>query len=287
MKNPYKRNDVFACNYETHERFANRVSVYHVLKEKKCYPHGCLMFKWECQLVNKGKKCVRGFKHVGRLCAGCTFYADEKIHYQPRILLSDLEYRRFQAEVEAFDDWIEKVSNRDIDFWCRVSSIKPCFKKQVWGSKGQIRLEGYIVVVQEGFIGTERFDDMFYLSISPAQQERHRIATGDTFEARGRLKLDRGRLLFNKVWGMDFEQRSHQKTWNNSEALVAKQVATQFSTQPETCLRCPKGALVDVTEKHQGQVKTRRELYCLEGIQNPQECYVYPLEKIDMCTVKS
>ncbi|MBD3384938.1 hypothetical protein GF407_08430 [candidate division KSB1 bacterium] len=285
MNNPYKRTDVFVCNYESHARFKNRVSVYHVLKEKKCYPQGCIFFKWSCELRNKGKKCIRNFKYMGRLCEGCTYYLDEKINYQPRLKLSKLEYERFTEELESFDDWIEEIKDHKISFWCRIGSLKPRFKRMIDGSHGHFRLDGYVAVCCDGFIGTTAFDGYFYVYISPRLQDRLRPATGDAFEAKGYVTLDRGRLLIHRVHHIEFEMRSGEKGWSNSEALVCREIASRFSHQPESCLHCPHGALVDTQERKQGKVISRRELYCLEGIADPETCYIAPLEKIDMCKI--
>lgn len=283
MRNPYKRTDVYVCNYETHAKFANKVSVYHVQYVKKCYPQGCIIFKWSCALKNKGKNCVRGYKYVGRLCHGCAYYSDEKIHYQPQIALSAIEFENFKEELEEFDDWLSNIRNSTITFWGEIDSIKPRFEKLIYGHKVQIRLDGYLLIFKRGFIGSTDFDDYFYANISPFQQERLSLARGDQFEAKGHLTFDRGRLIMSKIWALEFDRRSGNDTWNNSQALVTKETATFFPKQPESCLHCSRGALVDVVEKKNGQTIMRRELYCLEGIADPQLCYVNAMEKIDQC----
>ncbi len=283
MINPYKRDDVFECHYETHAKFRNKVSAYHVLKAKKCYPQGCLMFRWSCQRLDKGKRCVRRFNYVGRLCEGCTHYIDEKIHYQPRLCLSDLEYRRFNEQVREFDDWLAEIEQKPVAFRCRIDSIKPKFTKMIMGNRGQVRLNGYLGVARSGFFGWTEFEDIFFLSISPRQQERFRLAPGDVLEGQGTVVLDHGRVLLKKIWALELEERSGERTWSNSDALVAREVATRFSTQPEECLHCPHGALVDVTEKHHGQTEMHRELYCLEGIAESDQCYLLPRVRIDAC----
>ncbi len=283
MKNPYKRTDVFACNYQGHAKFNHRVSVYHVMRQKKCYPQGCILFRWSCELMNKGKRCHRGFNYMGRLCEGCTSYLDEKIHYQPRILISGREFDEFQNEVEEFDEWVMEHQDRDLDIMCEVSSIKPRFKKTISNGRGQLRLDGYVVVMRYGFIGLTEFDDYFYANMSPNQQDRLRLAPGDKFEAKGRMKLDHGRVLFHKLWGVIFDYRSSQPTWNNSKALVARSSATEFKIQPESCIKCKYGSLVDTIELVDGQKKFSRSLFCLEGIRNPQECLVSVMEKVDLC----
>ena len=283
MRNPYKRTDVYKCRYQAHARFQHKVSVFHVEQVKKCFPQGCIIFHWACDLMNKGKKCPRGFEHVGRLCQGCAHFSDEKVHHQPEITLSDIEYEAFKEEREEFDDWLNQVRDREVTFWAEVDSIKPRFKKTLMSGKGQIRLDGYILIFRRGYIGSMEFDDYFYANINPRQQEALRLASGDQFEAKGRLTFDRGRIVMAKIWGIDIESRSGRPTWTNSQALVARQSATSFHQQLEMCLHCARGALVDVVEKHKGRIRHKRELYCLEGIVDPDVCYVHALEKIDQC----
>ena len=167
MKNPLKRTDVFQCNYKDHSKFENRVSVYHVLRSRKCFPQGCVGFSWYCDLLNKGKSCPRGFQFLGRLCKGCSHYSDEKVHYQPKLQLSNQDYEIFKQELEDFDDWIYELENRQVSLFCKVDGIKPCFKKEISAGKFSLRLDGYILVVKSGFIDTIEFDDYFYIHISP------------------------------------------------------------------------------------------------------------------------
>lgn len=280
MKNPYKRNDVFTCHYARHAAFANRVSAWHVLVAKKCYPQGCLEFKWSCALLNKGKRCSRGFSRMGRLCPGCAHYRDEKVHYQPSITLSPAEYALFQQELAAFDEWVEENQGRERDIAFRIDSLKPRFHKQIDAHGARLRLEGYLLIAREGFIGLDAFDDYFYAVISPQQQERLALAPGDELDARGVFALDQGRLLFPRLHAVEVRSRSGAATWHNSSALVAKQSARPLPRQPEKCIQCPQGALVDVTEHSNGQERRRRELICLEGLEGGEECYFQAMQQI-------
>lgn len=283
MKNPYKRTDVFICNFSAHARFEHKVSVHHVLKVKKCFPQGCFYFKWFCIRKNKGQTCVRKFNYIGRLCEGCTHFRDEKMHYQPRINLSALEFERFKQELDAFEEWYFEIQGREVNLWCEVDSIKPRFNKQISDGKGHLRLEGYLLILKTGFMDTTEFDDYFYITISPQQQERLRIAPGDQLSARGNIKMDRGRVLFPKIWGVDIEKRSGDVTWNNSRALIARQSASCFVTQPAKCINCPQGALVDTVERRGGRIQQYRELFCLAGIAAPEECYIQISNEVDLC----
>ena len=284
MQNPYKRTDIYACNYAAHAKFKFRVSAYHVEKVKKCFPQGCIIFRWSCALFNKGKSCPRKFKYVGRLCSGCAHFVDEKINYHPSIKVSDIEFVHFREKMEQFEEWISENRNKDHEILSDVNSVKPYFKRTIIDGKGQIRLDGYLLTFKNGFIGREEFDDYFYAQISPNQQERLKFARGDKFEAKGRFVFDRGRVLFPRIWAIEFERKTGDYAWTNSEALVVRQTATLFKNQPENCLRCRYGALVDVTEKNYGNIVQKRELYCLEVIAEPSLCYIHANRKIDYCT---
>ena len=280
MKNPYKRNDIFTCHYARHAAFANRVSAYHVLVAKKCYPQGCLEFKWSCALLNKGKRCQRGYHYMGRLCTGCSHYRDEKVHYQPRIHLPPAKFARFQEELAAFDEWIEEFRGRERDLSFRIDSIKPRFHKEMDAHGARLRLNGYLLIAQEGFIGRDAFEDYFYASISPQQQERFALAAGDELDGRGILSLDQGRILFPHLRTIELRFRSGEPTWRNSGALVAKSHARPLRRQSDTCLHCRQGALVDVIDRSGRQERRRRELFCLEGVYDESSCYFRAMQNL-------
>ncbi|MDZ7315094.1 MAG: hypothetical protein ONB24_03125 [candidate division KSB1 bacterium] len=283
MKNPYKRSDVFSCNFRSHSRFENRVSAYHVLRAKKCWPQGCIYYRWSCELKNKGKSCRRGFAYIGRLCEGCSHFHDEKVHYQPRLLLNEDEYRRFLCELEEFDEWIEENRWRETEAACEIESVKPHFRKTFYGNKAQLRLAGYLAVARRGYIGLVDFDDCFYLYLSPHQQEQMRLAAGDRLEFRGRVSLDRGRLVFQRTRSLQIIQKSGRAAWSNSQALVARCAATEFDRQPAGCIRCMHGALIDVTLADTKRSIPQRALYCLQGVKEPEWCTIPLFEKVDNC----
>jgi hypothetical protein len=282
MKNPFKRNDVFTCHYARHAAFANHVSAYHVLVAKRCYPQGCLEFKWSCALLSKGKRCSRGFSRMGRLCSGCAHYRDEKVHYQPRIHLTPAEFARFQQDLAAFEEWVEENQGREKDVTFRIDSLKPRFIKEIDSHGARLRLEGYLLIAREGFIGRDAFEDYFYAVLTPAQQERLALARGDELDARGAFSLDQGRILFPRLRAIEVSLRSGEATWSNSQALVAKQSARPLGRQPEQCQHCRQGALVDVIDRSGRQERRRRELICLEGINSESSCYFQALQELDM-----
>ena len=122
--NHYKRHDIFKCVHQSHVNFEHRVSVYHVLKEKQCYPEGCIYFNWRYRLLNKGKSCPRKFKHVGKNCFNCKDFYDEKEIFKPELLLSEEEYQIFIRKLNQFEDWLEELRGKDIEFSGIINSLK-------------------------------------------------------------------------------------------------------------------------------------------------------------------
>lgn len=287
MINPYKRLDIFQCKSEGHEKFEHRVSVYHVMRVKNCFPQGCIYFRWRCHLLNKGQSCNKGFHHVGKKCFGCKNYFDEKIHNQPVLLVSEAEYHNFLDELEDFEDWLDSIHDRQIDIQATISTVKPALVKIIHHQSSHLQLNGYLIHFSEAFIDTIHWEDHCYAQIFPDQQERFHFASGDKIEFRAKVELNEGRLVFKKLHNVEFLERSRQACWSNSEALVIQHTTIPFADQPIQCLHCDQGVLVDVVDKSKPQWERRRELFCLKSFPAPEVCY-YAIEKkiaeeIDRC----
>ena len=286
MINPYKRLDIFSCRDYTHSKFNHKVSAYHVLLVKNCYPQGCLYFKWRCMLLNKAKSCDKGFKHVGKKCFGCKHYYDEKINNQPELLLSELDYKKFLDELEEFEDWLKNIRGKSIDFWGIVRSVKPRLTKIITKDKSSLNLEGYILNFSDAYFDNLHWEDSCFAIIYADQQQRYKFAPDDDVEFKCKIDIDKGRLILRKIRAVDFRERSGKDTWDNSKALVAKGTTTFFTEQYQKCLHCDKGVLVDVVDKSNYNWERRRELFCLKAFPDPEICY-YKAEKLlsDDCVV--
>nr|HPI74642.1 hypothetical protein [bacterium] len=145
--------------------------------------------------------------------------------------------------------------------------------------RGAMILGGYTPRGENGIPGRR----YFHKGVPVRTHHVHAFAVGDEVEAQALLKMDRGRLILTQVRAVHFETRSGAPAWTNSQALVAKSGATYFPRQSGNCLHCPHGALVDVTERLEGRVRERRDLYCLAGMQDQRECHLYALHKVDVC----
>jgi len=282
--NQHKREDVFRCGHKSHFKFEKNVSVYHVLKEKKCFPQGCVYFQWKCRLLNKGNSCPKKFKHVGKSCFSCKYYFEEKLCYQPEIMLSEKGYKIFQRELEDYDNWLAELLEKRVNVGGVINSIVPHFRKTIFYKKERMNFLGFLVSFKSGYIDRVFFNDYFYLNISTKTQKEHPFISGDKIDFWARLKTDRGRIVFYSPREIEVTRKDYKNTysdnlvWDLGEALVARKTGTEFDAQPEKCFACDKGILLDVSEEDLKMKRNYRHLFCLEGIKDPETC-LYDLKK--------
>ena len=271
LTNPWKRPGVFVCEHSAHEDFAGSVSPYHVLREKRCFPQGCLYFRWRCRRLEKGRACKRKFTHVGRLCRGCREYGEEKVHQQPRLLLTPGQWLDFRRELGEFEDWFDETVGREVEVTATVSEVKPCFVREV-GAGSRIRFRGFLLVFPRAHLDWTLLDSAVYLRVSRSAQQRHAFRQGDALEFRATVRHSRGRIVLERMRRVEVLSRGSGRVWTPAEGLVAKHTATAFSMQPEQCLQCPHGTLLDVHQETPGGVRHFRRLLCLEGVAGPEVC---------------
>ncbi len=279
--NQHKRQDVFRCSHKAHFRFENNVSVYHVLKEKRCFPEGCIYFLWKCQLLNKGKSCPKGYQHVGRDCFSCKNYFDEKIIYQPEIILNPEEYKKFERDLEEFEEWLEGTVGKWVEFSGKVNSVKPHFRKIRYGTKETLSFPGFLISFKEGYLDRVFFKDHIFVTLSRRTQQNFKFARGDEVEFQARLRTDRGRIVLERIRYVEFPHKEKALSWSLSQALVAKNTGKEFDCQPEKCMLCENGCLLDVVEKTDKSSPIRRHLFCLIGVENPEECVYHLVKQIE------
>ena len=273
--NHYKRHDIFKCVHQSHANFGHRVSVYHVLKTKKCYPEGCIYFNWRCRLLNKGKPCSKKFKHVGKNCFNCKEFYDEKEIFKPELLLSKVEYQKFIRDLNLFEDWLEELRGKEIDFSGTINSLKPSFCKNDNHRNNQLTFDGFLINFEEGYINLDHFDDFIYAKISSKMQHRYNFCKGDKVNFYSRFNEKDGRIILSRLNRIDIEKKAANETWTESKAHLAKRTGTIIPIQYETCLNCDKGSLLDIISES----KRERMLFCLEGIRDPQFCS-YTISKL-------
>ena len=145
MRNEYKRSDIFICSNQAHANFNKKVSVYHVLKVKKCHPNGCVYFYWKCKKLNKGETCPKRYQHVGKKCFGCKEFYDEKITNQLKINADNGKWQQFQEDYQNFEDWLESIRGKTLPIFGEIDSVKPHLIKKSTSPKGRLQLKGFIL----------------------------------------------------------------------------------------------------------------------------------------------
>ena len=278
QSNQYKRRDVFRCQQEGHKAFDYRVSVYHVLKEKRCYPHGCLSFSWKCVRRNRGISCPRGFHRVGRLCFGCKFFVDEKINHRPKVVLPAERFEAFRRELREFENWLEELRGREVNYSGTVFSVKP--RLIIDPSRNWRRsFHGFLVAFKEGFVNMVHLEDFCYLRVSGRVQEKYRFRPGDRLDFFARFAEDRGRIILTGINRVEIEDRPEGFWWNENRARVALRTGAMLEGQPGKCLNCENGCLIDIRQSRGTDTGVHRRLFCLEGVRTPWVCAHVKIEE--------
>ena len=276
--NQYKRQEVFRCTHETHLHFNSAVSVHHVLKVKKCYPRGCIYFKWRCKKLNKGERCPRKYKHVGRPCSSCSYFYDVKVIKRPEIILPQKEFEQFQKDFKAFESWLNNHRGRLVEFSGRINSVKPRYSLKMTSKKPSVFFEGFLLNFLESSINTTPFRDFIYVTISSRMQARLRFAKGDSVCLSGYLTVTNGSVVLRNVRGIEMLERGDPCFWTESRARVARQTGSILSYQSEKCYTCDKGILLHIRSDDAQAESSGRRMFCLEGMEDPQWC-CYSLKK--------
>ena len=275
MRNAYKRMNIFKCVHEAHAGFESQMSVHHIMNEKGCFPHGCFYFRWECKLMKQGKPCYRGYNFMGKNCHGCRHFYEEKVHNRSELQISETEYQEFQRELVEFEDWLEEHRGKEWEIHGKIDGVKPLFNKRVYGKGESFVFRGFLLIFKELFIERERIEDHVYIRLSPKTYASLKFGAGDVITARATLDMDRGRLVMHRLRRIDIEQRGEAPLWNESKALVARETATHIPLQPEGCIQCPFGSLIDVEDRSAKHSRRYRELYCLKGMKDHRKCHDY------------
>lgn len=275
MRNIYKSMNIFKCVHEAHDGFGSKMSVYHILNEKGCFPDGCFYFKWHCKLMKQGKPCYRGFNFIGKKCQGCRYFYEEKIHNRSELQVTDEEYRDFQRELDEFEDWLDENLHRELEIHGEIDGVKPLFRKCAYRKGESFSFNGFLLIFKQLYFETTLMEDPVYVWLSPKTYASLKSGRGDVITARATLTLDRGRLVLKRLRRIDIEQRGEPPLWNRSKALVAREPATQIPLQPEGCVQCPFGSLVDVEDVRYDETRQYRQLYCLKGMKDHRNCHDY------------
>ncbi len=217
---------------------------------------------------------MHGYTTPGRKCKGCTYYVEEKLHFQPTLLLPSDAYTQFIEEIENYENWLEKIRFTRQPIAGRIYTVRPWFEKHLFPDRSRLDLRGYLLVFMD------RFEDPFYVRISQGQMQEYGFIPRMKVEMVGEIREDRGRIVIQHVAQVEKKTKGWGWQWTKDKAQVAVKTATEFTFQPEKCFACSWGALVDITELTENEKKKYRRLYCLKGIVNPSVCYVSALKAL-------
>jgi len=274
--NLYKLPDIFSCPHSSHQKFGGAVTPHHILNEKKCFPDGCMVFVWKCRLLDKGHSCPKKFKHVGRKCFSCKHYFEEKYVRQPKLKISDEEFRKFKNRLEDLDFWLDEIVGREIELEGTIETIKPNFRPYGNPRRERFAFLNWLAVFRSAHIGYDLFEDVCFARISDKTQSRFVISPGDHILCRATASFDRGRLIFTRLHNIEHTRNGERPQWSKSGAEVAAATAVRLNLQAEKCLQCRYGCLID--RPHYDDRNGSRSLLCLAGQKAPEEC-AYPLMK--------
>ncbi|MEJ2634529.1 MAG: hypothetical protein P8184_04480 [Calditrichia bacterium] len=211
---------------------------------------------------------------MGRKCFECKEFYEEKIHNHAEVQVSTDEYKAFLKELELFDDWMLEMRNREIEIAGTIDGVKPHFVKKVYPKASFLSFRGYILTFREIYIGRVHLEDYAYARISDQLYQKLQVGAGDEIEARARVKLDHGRLILYALKAIEPVKRGEPAIWSDQKVQLAREVSTEFTIQPEECVQCPFGALIDVEYMKDHHSSPRRQLMCLKGIRDYRDCYV-------------
>ena len=283
MRNFYKQNDIFICKHDTHKHFSSKMSVYHILEEKKCYPDGCVYFRWKCKILAKKKKCHRNFSTVGKHCFSCTHFYEEKIHQFPQFKINEIEKNNFFEQYSEFGEWIDSLENKRVFCEGTINSILPDFTVNKKNEKLNIGINGFLVTFNEGFIEDQHFEDSFYLHVDSMQQNKFNLRENDEIEFKAILKIIDGRLELFYAKHFNFYLRGKSKPLLRSDLLVSLNSAITFEIQHQKCKSCGFSVTPRIHNNNSGK---NRVLICSKGINDPEFCleHIERVEKnCDIC----
>jgi hypothetical protein len=247
------------------------MSPYYILDQKHCFPDGCVYFHWKCRLLAKKKTCFRGFSHVGKKCFNCKYFYEDKRHQYPELINNNEENISFLDKYSEFEEWINDLQSRRVVCEGKVAGINPDLSLKMQGNRHILSASGFLIRFYEGFIDNQLFEDPFYLSISAMSQNKLLIRKGDDLEFEASLLIDQGRLRFIKPGRFQFYERGDEKPIRKNDVLVALQTYTIQKNQPDICMNCAYGLLVDMQNSNNGP---SRAMVCLQGVTDYKYCTI-------------
>lgn len=274
IKNLFKASDLFSCRHPSHKLFDYEVSPYHIFIVKKCFPHGCVEFLWRCREFEKGRKCPRNFKHVGRNCFSCKQYHELKLCYAPETELDGSALRDFIDDLREYESWVESMNGRSVRFSGITGSIEPHYRMKINPRNSNVIMDGYYVAFDKGYIGNDLFDDRIYLRISEKRLINTQIAPGDEMEFEAVFTPDRGRIILRSPRRLEITKNGGRPALTPSRARVGRATGKIITGSITHCRNCPYCSLLDIEDISRQQPSYYRRFFCLRGVTDSENCPV-------------
>jgi hypothetical protein len=206
------------------------------------------------------------------MCLSCPHFYDEKVLRYPRLLLSPQEYREFLKRLQGFEEWLRWLSGREVEVGGTVNSVKPHFKEVIDPHGSYVAFQGFLLNFAEVYLDLVHWRDFCFVTLGKEMQSLHRFRKGDQVSFRAKVRIDWGRLVLFRVRAVEMESKAEGEFWTESKARLARRLGASFPDQPERCLACERGALLDVVEATERSERKDRRLFCLEGFSDPGLC---------------
>ncbi len=274
LRNLFKASGLFKCRHPAHKRFGYEVSPYHIFETKKCFQTGCVEFLWRCHRLEKGHRCPRNFKHVGRNCFSCKEYHELKNCYSVETSLNDSSLRRFVDDLGEYRGWIEQMNGKIVRFSGIADSIKPHLLMTRESGRSRIQLDGYYISFSKGYLGNTLFDDRIYLSVGGGFLSRTGIAPGDDLELDAEFREKRGRVILKFPRRIDLVANSGRQYLTLSRALVARATGSVITGSAEYCGECQYCCMVDIDDLGLSRQSRYSRFFCLRGVAESENCPV-------------
>lgn len=284
-KNFFKRQDVFRCYHELHKKFSNVVSVWHVMEGRGCYPQGCISFYLKCKILQKSKKCFKGFKKPGNLCQNCKFLIEEKNHYIPKVILKEEDWKEFKFKYNKFLFWIRSFEGKVVKFYSKIESIKP-YVKHIYFEKGsKFLIKGYILTLKWAYIEKDFFDDKIFLYIPKSKIWKIKRLNFNEIEGFAFFQISNGNLFLSNPRNISSLRGENLKFIEDENFFLKIKLGSIFKTHFEKCFICEKGVPSIVENQIKNKFIPKKEIICLEGYSSPFLCLneVYKEIKIEKC----
>ncbi|UCE65736.1 MAG: hypothetical protein JSU85_12865 [Candidatus Zixiibacteriota bacterium] len=272
IRNLLKQKGLFKCRHPAHRQFQYEISPYHVIVEKGCYPEGCVEFLWKCHDLDKGKKCPKNFKHVGRGCFSCKKFYDEKMTYRPETDLDGKSLKRFMDDLLEYRGWLDSMRGKNVRFGGTVASVFPHLKMAIDNGQGRVYMDGFYISFDSGYFDNNLFDDKIYLRVNGRFLCRTEATPGDDLEFDAIFTEDRGRIILRNPKKIEMTKNGGKECINISRAQVARATGKIIVGSIEKCEDCSYCSLIDIEDRSRKEISHYRRFYCLRGISDSDNC---------------